>query len=90
MDTIDLLETIGGDASLRYASADELQVVLGQAQASAEFAEAVALGESAPLRRELKIQQVTQVQQSNAPGHGDDEDENEGEDDEPAPSQPQR
>lgn len=75
-DTIDLLETLGSDATLRYASAEELRDVLAQAQASVELTEAAALGDSAPLRRELKLQQSTQVQQTHAPGHeGEDEEE---------------
>lgn len=73
-DTIELLETIGSDASLRYAQADALKALLEQAQASVELAEAVALGDGAPLRKELKLQETTQVQQMHAPGH-DDEDE---------------
>jgi len=73
--TIELLEAIGSDASLRYAQADELKGVLEQAQASVELTEAVAQGDGAPLRKELKLQQTTQVQQTHTPGHDDDEDE---------------
>lgn len=83
MDTIEWLETIGGDASLRYAQAGELKDVLEQAQASAELAEAVILGDGAPLRRELKLQQSTQVLNTHAPGHEDDDE------DEPAPERRQ-
>lgn len=73
-DTIELLEAIGSDASLRHAQANELKALLEQTQASVEFTEAVALGDGAPLRKELKLQEKTQVQQTHAPGH-DDEDE---------------
>jgi hypothetical protein len=73
-DTIELLEAIGSDASLRYARADELKSVLEQAQASVELAAAVAAGDSAPLRVELGIQQVPQSVQTHAPGHQDEED----------------
>ncbi|MBD8871730.1 hypothetical protein IHE47_02715 [Rhodanobacter sp. DHB23] len=81
-DTIELLEAIGSDASLRYAQAGELQAVLEQTQASAELKAAVTLGDSAPLRDEFGLQQMPQTPQSNAPGHGDDED---GEGDVPQP-----
>lgn len=81
-DTIELLEAIGSDASLRYAQVDELRDVLEQAQVGAKFAVAVALGDGAPLRDELGLQQVPQT---NAPGHGDDEEE---ETDIPLPEQP--
>ncbi|MEW9624157.1 hypothetical protein [Rhodanobacter geophilus] len=75
-DTIELLEAIGSDASLRYAQADQLEAALEQAQASAELTAAAARGDGTPLRKELKFQQATQVQQTHAPGHeGDDEDE---------------
>jgi hypothetical protein len=85
-DTIGLLAAIGSDASLRYASADELTGVLEQAQASAELRMAAATGDSAPLRAELGLQQVPQSPQMNAPGHGDEEEE---EADIPPPEQPQ-
>jgi len=69
-DTIELLEMIGSDASLRYAPADELKSVLERAQASAEFANAVALGDGAPLRQMLwdneVVQWIPQSQQTNA------------------------
>lgn len=73
-DTIELLEVIGSDASLRYAQADELKGVLEQARASGELTAAIDAGSSAPLRVELGIQNVPQAVQTNAPGHGDDED----------------
>lgn len=82
-DTIELLEAIGGDASLRYAQAGELKGVLEQVQASAELTMAVEMGDGAPLRVELGIQGVPQTQ---APGHGDEEEE---EADIPLPGQPQ-
>lgn len=85
-DTIGLLAAIGSDASLRYASADELTGVLEQAQASAELRMAAATGDSALLRAELGLQQVPQSPQMNAPGHGDEEEE---EADIPPPEQPQ-
>lgn len=82
-DTIELLEAIGGDASLRYAPAGELKGVLEQVQASVELTTAVVLGDGAPLRVKSGIQGVPQTQ---APGHGDEEEE---EADIPLPEQPQ-
>jgi len=74
-DTIKLLATIGSDASLRYASPEELKCVLGKAQASVELKLAVELGDGAPLRVELGIYRVEEAPQTNAPGYGDDEEE---------------
>lgn len=74
-DTIELLEAIGSDASLRYAQADELKGVLEQAQASAELTMAVTAGDGAPLRDELGLHRVPQTPQAptHDPGHGHDE-----------------
>jgi len=52
-DTIELLETIGSDASLRYAPADELKSVLERAKASTELTMAMASGDSTLLRQML-------------------------------------
>lgn len=84
-DTIKLLAIIGSDASLRYASPEELKCVLGKAQASVELKLAVELGNGAPLRVELCIQQAEQAPQIQAPSHGDDEEEETGV---PQPEQP--
>ncbi|MFK2877131.1 hypothetical protein [Rhodanobacter hydrolyticus] len=73
-DTIELLEAIGSDASLRYAQADELNAVLKQTQASVELRVAVTLGDGAPLRDEFGLQQMPQTPQTHAPGHQDDDD----------------
>lgn len=89
-DTIELLEAIGSDASLRYARADELKSVLEQAQASAELAAAVSAGDSAPLRAELGIQQVPQAPQTHAPGHGGDDEDGESDTPQPEHHQPNR
>lgn len=71
-DTIELLEAIGSDASLRYAQADELIGVLEQVQASAELTTAAALCDGALLRDQYGAQQMPMTQ---SPGHDDDEDE---------------
>jgi hypothetical protein len=52
-DTIELLETIGRDASLRHASAEELAHVLRQSQASEALTAAVASGDRSKLSVEL-------------------------------------
>jgi hypothetical protein len=73
-DTIELLIAIGSDASLRYALPCDLKGVLEQRGASIELKMAVTTGDGTPLRVELKLQGITQVQQIHSPGHeGDDE-----------------
>ena len=83
-DTIELLEAIGSDASLRHASAGELSHLLEHTQASAALMAAVASGDSSQLSAEFgqKPMQAPQVVQS--PAH---EEEEEGEEplDIPAP-----
>ncbi|MEW9624159.1 hypothetical protein [Rhodanobacter geophilus] len=74
-DTIELLEAIGSDASLRYAPADELKGVLEQAKASVGLSMAAESGDGAPLRYELGLQRISETPQMNAPGHGDEEEE---------------
>jgi hypothetical protein len=53
MDTIDLLEAIGSDASLRHLPGDELATKLEQAEASDALKTAAANGDRAPLTIEL-------------------------------------
>lgn len=72
-DTIKLLETIGSDASLRYASPDELKGVLKQAQASVELTMAVTTGDCATLRVELTVQGMPHFPQTQVPGQEDEE-----------------
>jgi len=52
-DTIELLEAIGRNASLRHASAEELGKVLEQAQASTALTAAVVFGDSSRLTQEF-------------------------------------
>ncbi|BFI95535.1 MAG: hypothetical protein RSP_10450 [Rhodanobacter sp.] len=82
-DTIDLLEAIGSDASLRYGQTNELMDVLEEVQVSAKFAKAVVLGDGTPLREGLGFNQMPLI---NAPGHGDDD----GDDDDCDTPQPGR
>ena len=71
-DTIELLEAIGKDASLRHASVAELTNVLEQAQASGALTAAVVSGDSARLSEEFGHKPMHAPQVSQAPGHDDD------------------
>jgi hypothetical protein len=82
-DTIELLEAIGQNASLRYASADELSRVLEGAQASAGLTSAVASGDCTMLFAELGPKPMNAPQISQAPAREDDEPEEEDDIDEP-------
>ena len=53
LDTIEMLETIGSDASLRYTSAAELTNVLEQAEASGALTAAVSSGDVSHLSQEF-------------------------------------
>src|SRR3546814_20233048 len=68
-DTIELLETIGQNAALRHASADELAPMLEQAKASETLKSAVASGDSSLLTEEFGHKPNKTPQISNTPGH---------------------
>lgn len=74
-DTIELLETIGRDASLRHASAEELTKVLAQAQASEALSDAVASGDSSRLSHEFGPRPMQTPQISQAPAREDEPEE---------------
>ncbi len=57
-DTLDMLEAIGSDASLRYASMTNLASVLDRADVSEALAAAVASGDSSHLAREFGHRQM--------------------------------
>jgi hypothetical protein len=65
LDTIEMLEAIGSNASLRHASARELNAVLEQAHASPVLISAIASGDSSELFAELgyKLMRAPQVNQ---------------------------
>ncbi|WP_267220908.1 hypothetical protein [Dyella silvae] len=65
-DTIELLEAIGRDASLRHATADALAAVLERAKASHALTAAAATGDSAHLKKEFdyRLDHVTQSSQT--------------------------
>jgi hypothetical protein len=81
-DTIELLEAIGRDASLRHASAEELTKALEQAQASEALTAAVASGDNMRLSQEFGHKPMQAPQVTQIPGHEDDEPDHD-EDDEP-------
>jgi hypothetical protein len=72
-DTLELLEAIGRDASLRHASSEELANVLRQAQASEALTTAVSSGDRAPLAQEFGPNANYQPQATQSPGYEEDE-----------------
>lgn len=72
-DTIELLEAIGRDASLRHATADELAAVLAQAGASASLTAAVAANDRTLLAGEFGEREMFSPQISQSPGCEDDD-----------------
>jgi hypothetical protein len=87
-DTIDLLEAIGQDATLRHASAAELVPILEQAKASEALKSAVAAGDSSLLSEEFGHQPNRSPQIANAPGHEEDGPDHDGDDRPHRPSDP--
>lgn len=87
-DTIELLNAIGQNATLRHASADELAPILELAKASEALKSAVAAGDSSLLFEELghKPNYVPQI--TNIPGHEEDEQDDDGDDKPRHPSEP--
>lgn len=74
-DTVELLEAIGRDASLRHASPEELAKALEDANASAGLRELVASGDNKAIIEELGIVHMHVEHQSQTGGHeGDDHD----------------
>jgi hypothetical protein len=72
-DTIDWLESIGGDASLRHASVEELTSLLGHAQASEALLAAVASGDGSQLPVEFGQSPNKAPQAVQNPAHEEDE-----------------
>lgn len=85
-DTIELLEAIGRDASLRHASSDELTRVLQDAKASDVLRTAVSLGDSTVLAAEFGQNTNQQPQASQTPGYDEDKPDQEESDTSDAPS----
>lgn len=75
--TIELLETIGRDASLRHASTDVLSHALDGLNASDALKQAAVSGDDAPLTRELGHREIKTPNHPNnnvGAGHEDDMD----------------
>lgn len=88
-DTIDLLEAIGKDASLRHANAEDLAQVLAQAQASDALQAAVKAGDSSLLAAELGHKPMRVNHDSHTGGHEEEEPDHQDDQDEPRqPSSP--
>ncbi|APG03889.1 hypothetical protein BJI69_08205 [Luteibacter rhizovicinus DSM 16549] len=62
LDTLEMLEAIGSDASLRYASTVELTTVLERGKASEAFTAAVASGDASRLDEEFGYRKMYQPQ----------------------------
>ena len=83
-DTIGLLETIGGDATLRHASTAHLLNVLEQANASEALTSAAMRGDRSPLFAELGQKQNEPPQAIQSPSHEEHDEESE---DDPVPEE---
>lgn len=88
-DTIELLEVIGRDASLRHASTEELAKVLEVAQASEALTAAVITGDSKQLSRELGNKPLEPPQATQGPWR-EEEEEEEDDNGKPQPNKPDR
>lgn len=87
-DTIELLEAIGRDASLRHASAEELAKALEQAQASDGLTAAVATGDNKWLFNELGYKPMEPPQGTQGPCREEEEPEEDGDIEQPAQPSP--
>jgi hypothetical protein len=85
-DTLELLEAIGRDASLRHASSEELSGILRQAKASEALTAAVSSGDRAHLATEFGQNANYQPQSTQSPAH----EEEDGADESDAPTRPDR
>jgi hypothetical protein len=84
-DTIELLEAIGRDASLRHISAEDLADLLRQVQASEALTKTVVSGDRSWLSEEFGSILMHTTHISQFPGHEDDEpddDDDDGDEDE--------
>jgi hypothetical protein len=87
LDTIELLDTIGRDASLRHASAEDLTNMLQHAQASEALIDASAHGDGSLLFAELGQKQNEKVQSTQSPAHEEEEEEDEESEEKQAPEE---
>lgn len=86
-DTIDLLEAIGANASLRHAPADELASLLERGQASSALVAAAASRDSSMLSAEFGQQSNLTPQSTQMPAREEEEPLEEQPLDGPAPAQ---
>lgn len=77
LDTIELLDTIGSDASLRHASAENLTKMLENSHASEALIAASAHADSSLLFAELGQKQNEKVQGIQSPAHEQEDEESE-------------
>lgn len=87
-DTMELLEAIGQDATLRHASADALNEVLDAAEASDALKAAVASGDSAWLAQEFGTRAMYGSQSSQTFPAEEEEPAREDEDEPTSPAEP--
>lgn len=87
-DTIELLETIGKNASLRHAATDELAYALERADASEALMAAALAGDSALLAVELGQKPMKVNHDVHAPGHEEEPEQAPGEADPLLPAHP--
>jgi len=80
MDTIELLEAIGSDAVLRYASAEDLASLLEGVKASTALLSAAATADRSTLTMEFGDKVYYATESTQTPGHEEEE-----EDEEPEP-----
>jgi hypothetical protein len=80
-DTVELLEAIGRDASLRRASPDELARALEAEGASPGILEMAIHGDSSALTAELGLKHMHVEHQSQTGGHEEEEHDKPGDDD---------
>ena len=80
MDTIELLEVIGSNAALRYASAGDLTSVLDGVKASTALLSAAAIADRSMLAVEFGDKVYYATESTQTPGHEEEEEDEEPED----------
>ena len=85
-DTIDLLEAIGKNATLRHASGQELAQALEQADASEALKAAAMAGDSSLLSAELGDKPMKVAHDTHTGGHEDEDEESDQGEEKPVPS----
>ena len=86
-DTIELLDAIGRDASLRHASRERLTEMLEHAHASEALIAASSHGDGSLLFAELGQKQNEKAQTTQSPSHEEEEEKEEESDEEQTPEE---